>query len=192
MKESGTRRIIVGITGASGVILGVEILRALRKTSFSSHLIITDLGKKVIELETDLSVKDVESLAEVVYANDDFSAPPASGSFLSHGMIVAPCSIKSLSGIANSYADNLLLRAADVALKERRRLVLLIRETPLHAGHLRLMVAAADLGAQILPPMLSFYHHPKTIDDMVRQIVGKVLDNFGIENTLTERWEKKS
>ncbi len=131
-------------------------------------------------------------MADKVYDNNDLEASPASGSFLNNGMIVAPCTIKTLSGIANSYSDNLLVRAADVALKEKRKLVLLVRETPFHKGHLRLMSMAADMGAHILPPIPSFYNHPKTIEDIIHQTIGRVFDYFEIEHDLFKRWEKKS
>ena len=191
MKKAEQKRIIIGITGASGAIFGIEILRELKKTDFETHLIISDPGKKVIDLETDLPIKDVESLADHIHDNGDIGSPLASGSFLTKGMIIAPCSIKTLSGIVNSYADNLLIRTADVTLKEKRRLILLVRETPFHKGHLRLMSMAVDMGAQILPPMPSFYHHPKSIEDIIRHVVGKVFDNFGIENRLYQRWGEK-
>ena len=188
MSDIKKKRIIIGITGASGVIYGIEILKELTKEDLETHLIITESGKKNIILETDYSVRDVESMANKVYDNDDLAAPLASGSFLTSGMIVAPCTIKTLSGIANSYSDNLLVRAADVTLKEKRKLVLLVRETPLHKGHLNLMSMAADIGAHILPPIPSFYHHPKTIDDIIHQTIGKVFDYFGIEHNLFKRW----
>ncbi len=188
MGEHRKKRIIIGITGSSGVIYGIEILKELAKRDWETHLIISEPGKKNILLETEYSVKDVESMAHKVYDDDDLGAPLASGSFLTSGMIVAPCTIKTLSGIANSYTENLLVRAADVTLKEKRKLVLLVRETPLHKGHLKLMCRAADMGAHILPPIPSFYHHPKTIDDIIHQIVGKVFDYFGIEHDLFERW----
>ena len=193
MSEYKKKRIIIGITGASGVIYGTEILKELTKKDLETHLIISEWGKKNIILETDYSIGDVESMADKVYDNDDLEAPPASGSFLTNGMIVAPCTINTLSGIANSYSENLLVRAADVTLKEKRKLVLLVRETPLHKGHLRLMSMAADMGAHILPPIPSFYHHPKTIEDIINQTIGKVFDYFEIEHKLFERWgEKKS
>ena len=191
MRGHTKKRIIIGITGASGVIYGIEILRELTKKDLETHLIISESGKKVINLETDYSIRDVESMADKVYDNDDLEAPLASGSFLTSGMIVAPCTIKTLSGIANSYSDNLLVRAADVTLKEKRKLVLLVRETPLHKGHLRLMSMAADMGAHILPPIPSFYHQPKTIDDIIHQTIGKVFDYFGIEHNLFERWGER-
>jgi len=185
------RRIVVGITGASGVIYGIEILRELSKRDLETHVIISESGKKNISFETDYSVKDVESMADKVYDNDDMGAPPASGSFLTNGMIVAPCTIKTLSGIANSYSENLIVRTADVILKEKRKLVLLVRETPLHKGHLNLMITAADMGAHILPPIPSFYNHPKTIEDIIHQTIGKVFDYFGIEHNLFERWGER-
>lgn len=188
MSEYMKKRIIIGITGASGVIYGIEILKELTKKDLEIHLIISEPGKKNIILETDYSIGDVESMADKVYDNDDLEAPLASGSFLTNGMIVAPCTINTLSGIANSYSENLLVRAADVTLKEKRKLVLLVRETPLHKGHLRLMSMAADMGAHILPPIPSFYHHPKTIEDIIRPTIGKVFDYFEIEHHLYERW----
>ena len=181
-------RIILGISGASGVVYGIEILKELAKRDIETHLIISESGKKNIIIETDYSIKDVESIADHVYGDKEFEAPPASGSFLTGGMIVAPCTIKTLSGIANSYSDNLLVRAADVTLKEKRKLVLMVRETPLHRGHLNLMRRAADLGAHILPPMPSFYNHPRTIEDIIHQTIGKVFDYFGIEHHLFRRW----
>jgi 4-hydroxy-3-polyprenylbenzoate decarboxylase len=188
MKGHMKKRLIIGITGASGVIYGIEMLKELTKKDLETHLIISDSGKKNITLETDYSVTDVESMADKVYHNDDLTAPPASGSFVTCGMIVAPCTIKTLSGIANSYSDNLLVRAADVTLKEKRKLVLVIRETPLHRGHLNLMTMAADMGAHILPPIPSFYHNPKTIEDIIHQTIGKVFDYFEIEHSLFKRW----
>ncbi len=185
------KRLIIGITGASGVIYGIEILKELAKKNIETHLIISKSGKENIILETEYSIRDVESMADRIYNNDDLAAPPASGSFLTNGMIVAPCTIKTLSGIANSYSENLLVRAADVTLKERRKLVLLVRETPLHKGHLKLMSMAADMGAHILPPIPSFYHHPKTIEDIIHQTIGKVFDYFGIEHTLFKRWGER-
>ncbi|MGC9196186.1 MAG: UbiX family flavin prenyltransferase [Syntrophobacteraceae bacterium] len=182
------RRIIVGICGASGVIYGVRCLKLLRDAGLETHLVISPSGRLNIEIETPFSVAQVESMADFAYEYEDVSAPIASGSFLTQGMIVAPCTIKSLSAIANCYSDNLLVRAADVVLKERRKLCLLVRETPLHKGHLRLMGMAADLGALILPPMPSFYHLPKTIEEIIDQTVGKVFDYFEIEHELFKRW----
>jgi 4-hydroxy-3-polyprenylbenzoate decarboxylase len=183
------RRIVVGITGASGVIYGIELLKKLNKKNVETLLIISESGKKNISLETDYSVREVESMADRLYDNDDLSAPLASGSFLTGGMVVAPCTIKTLSGIANSYSANLIVRAADVILKEKRKLVLLVRETPLHKGHLRLMTAAADMGAHILPPIPAFYHRPKTLDDIIDQTVGKIFDYLDISHDLFKRWD---
>jgi len=188
MRGQNKKRIIVGITGATGVIYGIEILKELAKKDLEIHLIISEAGKKNINLETDYSLTDIESMAYRVYSNEDLGAPPASGSFLTRGMIVAPCTIKTLSGIANSYSDNLLVRSADVTLKEKRKLVLMVRETPLHRGHLNLMGMAADMGAHILPPIPSFYNHPKTIEDIIHQTIGRVFDYFKIEHNLFNRW----
>jgi 4-hydroxy-3-polyprenylbenzoate decarboxylase len=181
-------RIIIGISGASGVIYGIELLKELSKKDMETHLIISESGKKNISIETDYSIGEVQAMADVIHDEKDFEAPPASGSFLTWGMVIAPCTIKTLSGIAHSYSGNLLVRAADVTLKEKRKLVLLVRETPLHKGHLNLMSMAADLGAHILPPMPSFYNHPKTIEDIIHQTIGKVFDYFGIEHSLYKRW----
>jgi 4-hydroxy-3-polyprenylbenzoate decarboxylase len=149
----------------------------------------TEAARRVAELETGYTAEEIEGLAHVSYGNTGIDAPISSGSFRTQGMIVAPCSIKSLSAIANSYTESLLARAADVALKERRKLVLVVRETPLHLGHLRLMAAATEHGAVILPPMPAFYHQPKTIADLVDQTVGKVLDQFGLDHHLFKRWQ---
>ena len=183
-----TKRIVVGISGASGVIYGVRILGLLKEKEFEIHLIISDAGKKNIEIETGYTPSQVEAMADYVYDNRDVGAALASGSFLTGGMVVVPCTIKTLSGIANSYTDNLLVRAADVTLKEKRKLVLVVRETPLHKGHLRLMTMAADMGAHILPPIPSFYHGPKTIDDIINQTIGKIFDYLSIEHDLFRRW----
>lgn len=182
------RRIVVGISGASGVIYGVRMLSVLRAKGFETHLVMTEAGKRNIEIETTYKTSDVASMATCVYNNNDMEAPLASGSFLTAGMVVIPCTIKTLSGIANSYCDNLLVRAADVTLKEKRKLALVVRETPLHRGHLRLMMVAAEMGAQILPPVPSFYHWPRSIDDIINHTVGKILDFFQIEHDLFRRW----
>jgi 4-hydroxy-3-polyprenylbenzoate decarboxylase len=182
------KRIVIGISGASGVIYGVRILSLLQEKDFETYLIISEAGKKNIEIETSYRVSEVEGMATFTYDNKDLSAALASGSFLTEGMVVVPCTIKTLSGIANSYTDNLLVRAADVTLKEKRKLVLVVRETPLHKGHLRLMTTAADMGAHILPPVPSFYHQPKTIDDIINQTIGKIFDYLGIEHDLFRRW----
>jgi len=183
-----TKRIVIGISGASGVTYGVRMLDVLRKTDFETHLIISNAGRLNIEIETSYRPAEVEAMADFVYDHKDLAAALASGSFLTEGMVVIPCTIKSLSGIANSYNENLLVRAADVTLKEKRKLVLVVRETPLHIGHLRLMTLAAEMGAHILPPVPSFYHRPKTIDDIIDQTIGKVFDYIGIEHDLFNRW----
>lgn len=181
-------RLIVGISGATGSIYGIRFLQALREQGIESHLVISPDGEKNIELETGYSVVWVKALADRVYDFNDVGAAIASGSFLTAGMVIIPCSIRTLSGVANSYNENLLIRAADVCLKEGRKLVLVVRETPLHTGHLELMLRAARMGAVILPPMPAFYHLPQTIEDLVNQTVGKVLDQFGIDGRLFQRW----
>lgn len=182
------KRIVVGISGASGIIYGVRVLELLKDTDIETHLIISEAGKINIRIETDLTADQVAAMATRVYDANDMAAAVSSGSFLTDGMIVAPCTVKSLSGIANSYTSNLLVRAADVTLKEKRKLVLVVRETPLHKGHLRLMTMAADMGAHILPPVPSFYHKPQTIQDIIDQTVGKVFDYMGIQHDLFRRW----
>lgn len=180
--------LVVGITGASGVIYGVELLKALQATDVETHLILSESAGRNLAIETNHSIKQVRALADVVYNNKDVGAAVASGSFLTRGMVVVPCTIKTLSGIAYSYSDNLITRAADVSLKEKRPLVMMVRETPLHKGHLDMMARCADLGATILPPMPSFYHGPQTIQDIINQSIGKVLDQMGIEHNLFRRW----
>jgi flavin prenyltransferase len=183
-----SRRIVIGITGASGVIYAVRMLAHLKEANCETHLVLSDAGRLNIEIETGYRVLQVENMADYTYDYRDITAAPASGTFLTDGMVVVPCTIKTLSGIANSYTENLLVRAADVTLKEKRKLVLMVRETPLHKGHLQLMARAADLGAHILPPIPAFYHQPKTIEDIVDQTIAKVLDYLGIEHELTQRW----
>lgn len=181
--------LIIGITGASGVIYGIRLLQILSsKRDIETHLVISQAGKTIIEHETDWRLEDIESLADYSYHINDIGARIASGSFRRDGMIIAPCSMKSLSALANSYADNLLTRAADVTLKERKKLVLLARETPLHLGHLRNMERLTEMGAIIFPPVPAFYHRPQTIHDIVDQIIGRVLDTFGIEHGLFRGW----
>jgi flavin prenyltransferase len=182
------KRLVVGIAGASGVIYGVRLLEHLRGSDLETHLILSEAGRTNIEIETPYSADDVAAMASRVYDNKDVGAALASGSFITCGMVVVPCTIKSLSGIANSFTTNLLIRAADVTLKEKRKLVLVVRETPLHKGHLRLMTMAADLGAHILPPVPSFYHAPRTIEDILDQTIGKIFDYLGIEHRLFRRW----
>ena len=183
------KRLIVGISGASAAIYGIRLLEVLKETDVETHLVITSAARKIILLETDLTVEEVEAMADYVYDIDDIGAAIASGSFKTDGMVIIPCSIKSLSAIANSYSANLLLRAADVTLKERRRLVALVRETPLHRGHLQLMLRLTDMGAIIFPPLPAFYHRPKTVQDIVDHTVGRVLDLFDVEHALFERWD---
>ncbi len=183
------KRIIVGISGASGVIYGVRTLMHLRDMpDVETHLVLSEGALVNIPIETEHSVAEVKAVAHVVHKPDNLAATIASGSFKTEGMLVIPCSIKTLSGIANSYADNLLVRAADVCLKEKRKLALIVRETPLHKGHLELMARAAEYGALILPPMPAFYHAPKTIEDVIDQTIGKAFDYFGLEHTLFRRW----
>jgi len=185
------KRIIIGIAGASGVTYGVRCLSLLSEMEIETHLVISDSGKRNIEIETEYSAKEVEAMADYVYDDKDVGASLASGSFLTDGMVVVPCTIKTLSGIANSYTTNLLVRAADVTLKEKRKLIMVVRETPLHKGHLRLMTMAAEMGAHILPPVPSFYHMPKTIDDIINQTMGKIFDYLGVEHNLFRRWESR-
>ncbi len=181
--------LVVGMSGASGIIYGVEMLKVLKELKHPSHLIISESGARNLAIETEYTLDEVKSMADVVYEVGNVGAAVASGSFRTKGMIVAPCTIKTLSAIANSFNYNLLIRAADVQLKEKRPLVLMVRETPLHKGHLELMARAADLGAVILPPVPAFYHHPRTIEDIIHQSIGKALDFFNIEHNLFERWQ---
>lgn len=181
-------RLVVGISGATGAIYGARFLEVLREKKVETHLIITQNSRRIIEEETSYSAKEVEGLAFAVHENDDLGAPISSGSFKMDGMVVIPCSIKTLSGIAHSYNDNLLTRAADVTLKERRKLVVVVRETPLHQGHIELMLQASRMGAILFPPVPAFYFRPRTIDDLINHTVGKVLDLFGIDHQLFERW----
>jgi 4-hydroxy-3-polyprenylbenzoate decarboxylase len=182
------KRIVVAISGASGVVYGARLLEVLKDTDYETHLIISESGKLNIEIETQYKPTDIESMADCVYDHKNMAASLASGSFITDGMIVIPCTIKTLSGIANSYNENLIVRAADVTLKEKRKLVLVVRETPLHKGHLRLMTMAADMGAHILPPVPSFYHQPKNIEDIIDQTIGKIFDYLGIQHDLFKRW----
>lgn len=182
-------RLIVGISGASGAIYGIRLLQILGEhTDIETHLVISNGGKLNIALETSMSVAEVEKLAGVVHSDQNLAASISSGSFQTDGMIVAPCSMKTLSGIVNSYADTLMVRAADVVLKERRRLVLVPREMPLHEGHCRLMLEASRMGAIIAPPMPAFYNEPRTVDDIVNHTVGRLLDLFGIDSGIVRRW----
>ena len=182
------KRIIVGISGASGAIIGIRLLEVLSSTDYEVHLVISESAKLTIKLETDWAMEDVANLATVIHDCGNVAAAISSGSFVTEGMIIAPCSMKTVSAIAHSFNTNLLIRSADVCLKERRKLILVARETPLHKGHLELLSKVYDLGATILPPMMTFYSRPREIDDMVNHVVGKVLDSFGIGNHILKRW----
>ncbi|MDD9891189.1 MAG: UbiX family flavin prenyltransferase [Gammaproteobacteria bacterium] len=183
-------QLIIGMSGASGAIYGIRLLEILKsEPDIETHLVMSESAKMTIGLETDWIAKDVKALADHVHANKDIAANIASGSFRTAGMIVAPCSIKTLSAIANSYADSLLVRAADVVLKEQRRLVLVPRETPLHTGHCELLMKASQIGAVIAPPMPAHYIKPKSVDDLVNHHVGRVLDLFDIDAGLVKRWQ---
>ncbi len=185
-------RVSVGLSGASGAIYGVRLLQVLRSVAeVETHLVMSQAARQTLSLETDLSLRDVQALADVVHDARDIAASISSGSFKTAGMVILPCSIKTLSGIVNSYTDTLVTRAADVVLKERRPLVLCVRETPLHLGHLRLMTQAAELGAIIMPPVPAFYHRPTSLDDVINQTVNRVLDQFDIDlpEDLFTRWQ---
>ncbi|MEC8356687.1 MAG: UbiX family flavin prenyltransferase [Pseudomonadota bacterium] len=183
-------RLIIGMSGASGVIYGIRLLEVLsRVEQVETHLVLSDSAKLNIAIETDRSAKEIQALADEVYSNRDIAARLASGSFKTDGMIVAPCAVKTLSAIANSYADSLLVRAADVVLKERRRLVLVPRETPLHTGHCELLLKASQMGAILAPPMPAHYINPQTVDDLVDHHVGRILDLFDLDPGLVQRWQ---
>ncbi|MGB9729794.1 MAG: UbiX family flavin prenyltransferase [Thermoprotei archaeon] len=182
-------RLVIGISGASGVIYGIRLLQVLRDLNVETHLIMTNAAKETIRLETDYQISEVESLATKSYNINDIAAPMSSGSFKFDGMIIVPCSMKTLAGIATGYTSNLLLRAADVTLKERRPLILVLRETPLTVIHIRNMLTVAKAGGIILPAMPGFYHNPKTLQDMIDFIVGKILDQLKLEHNLYERWQ---
>ena len=187
------KRLIVAITGASGVIYGIRALESLRHVAgLETHLILTPSGARTIVEETDYSVDKVRKLADHQYNYKDIGASISSGSYKTEGMLVAPCSVKSLSGIANCYNDELVVRAADVCLKERRRVVLLFRETPLHAGHIALMDQATRNGAIIMPPVPAFYSRPQSVNDLVLQTVGRALDLFGIDAQIVKRWTESA
>ncbi|WP_275553948.1 UbiX family flavin prenyltransferase [Mixta sp. Marseille-Q2659] len=186
------KRVIVGISGASGVIYGIRMLQLLQPLSeIETHLVMSNAARQTLALETDFTLREVQSFADVVHDVRDIAASISSGSFKTAGMAILPCSMKTLSGIVHSYSDGLLTRAADVVLKERRRLVLCVRETPLHLGHLRLMTSAAELGAVIMPPVPAFYHRPQSLMDVVDQTLNRVLDQFDIElpEDLFTRWQ---
>lgn len=186
------KRLIIGISGASGVIYGVRALQILQQVSeVETHLVMSAAARQTLALESDYSVREVQAMADVVHDVRDIAASISSGSYKTDGMVILPCSMKTLSGIVHSYSDGLLTRAADVVLKERRRLVLCVRETPLHVGHLRMMTTAAELGAIIMPPVPAFYHRPESIMDIVDQTVNRVLDQFDItlDKDLFTRWQ---
>ena len=187
------KRLIIGMSGSSGVIYGIRLLEVLRKVDeVETHRVMSPHAKQNIEIETDYDAKAVEKLADVVHGFRDQAAPISSGSFRTCGMIVAPCSMKSLSAIVHSFADSLLVRSADVVLKECRRLVLMPRESPLHVGHCKLLYEAAQLGAVIAPPMPAFYNQPESIDDQINHSVGRALDLFDIDPGVVKRWQGKS
>ncbi|MDC9588303.1 UbiX family flavin prenyltransferase [Xenorhabdus sp. XENO-10] len=186
------KKLIVGLTGASGAIYGVRLLQVLQPVEgIETHLVISQSARQTLALETDYPLRDVQALADVVHDNRDIAASISSGSFKTLGMVILPCSIKTLSGIVHSYTDGLITRAADVVLKENRKLVLGVRETPLHLGHLRLMTQAAEIGAVIMPPVPAFYHRPEHIQDIIDQTVNRVLDQFDIDlpEDLFSRWQ---
>lgn len=182
-------RLIIGMSGASGLIYGIRLLQVLHELDdMEAHLIMTNSAKMNVSIETDWQLSDVEALADEVHHINNIAANVSSGSFRTEGMIIAPCSMKTLSGIAHSYADNLLVRAADVVLKEQRRLVVMPRETPLHTGHCRLLYEASQIGAVIAPPMPALYNKPETIDDLINHSVGRVLDLFNLDPGIVSRW----
>ena len=182
-------RIVVGITGATGVLYGVRLLRALGDLGVESHLVMSRWAEATILKETSFSLRQVRDLAFAVHGRDDMGAAISSGSFRHDGMVIVPCSMKTLSAVRHGHSDTLIARAADVSLKERRRLVLAVRETPLHGGHLRTLTTLSDIGAVIAPIVPAFYNKPKTIDDIINHTVGRLLDLFGIDTKLVKRWE---
>ena len=194
-QEKSKKRVIVGISGASGVIYGIRLLEILRSVpEVETHVVISSAGAQTIALETDYRPTDVTAYADASYRINDIAAAISSGSFKTYGMVVIPCSMKTLAGIAHSFSDNLLLRAADVVLKDQRRLVLVPRETPLHLGHLRLMTQVVEMGAIVAPPMPAYYHRPQEIDDIINQTVNRVLDllDIELEQDLFDRWRGAS
>jgi 4-hydroxy-3-polyprenylbenzoate decarboxylase len=189
MADPGPRRIIVAITGATGAIYGVRLLQRLSATpGVETHLVISDAASLTLHQEVGLQRRDVEALAHVVHRNRDIGASIASGSFQTDGMVIAPCSMKSLAAVAHGLSDNLIARAADVVLKERRRLILMVRETPFNLAHLRNMTAVTEMGGIVFPPLPSFYHRPATIEEMVDHTVARVMDLLGVTNDLAPRW----
>ena len=183
------RRLIIGMTGSTGAIFGIRMLEALQRTDVETHLIISKWAQRTIEHETRHTLEQVRAMATVVHSQGDMGASISSGSFLTEGMVVIPCSVRTLGGIANGYGEHLVHRAADVILKERRKLVLVVRETPLSEVHLENMLKLARMGVVMLPPMPAFYNHPKTVEDVIDHIVMRVLDQFGIETPFAKRWD---
>jgi 4-hydroxy-3-polyprenylbenzoate decarboxylase len=183
------RRLVVGISGASGIVYGIRVLELLRKAKVESHLVMTNSAALTLGYESSLKLGDVESLADVVHSNTDMDANIASGSFKTLGMIIAPCSVKTMAAIATGYTDSLIARAADVVLKQRRRLVLMVREAPLHLGHLRSMAAVTEAGAIVFPPVPAFYAKPKTLAEMIDHTVGRALDLFDIDTGTVFQWD---
>jgi flavin prenyltransferase len=190
LSKEENKRLVVGITGASGAILGIRLLQTLQPSDIETHLVVSPPARETISQEMEWKVNDVLALADVTYRFQDIGAAIASGSFKTIGMVVIPCSVKTLSAIANSYSDDLITRAADVTLKEGHPLVLVFREAPLHRGHIRLMRLAAEAGAIIFPPVPAFYARPASVDDIVNNIVGRVLMRLGIENDLYKKWQE--
>jgi len=192
MSTEAPRRVIVGITGATGTVFGIKLLRAVRDLGLESHLVVSRAGQLTRAYETDMSAEELRGLADHAYAPGDIAAPIASGSFKTIGMVIAPCSMRTLGEVAHGVTSGLMSRAADVVLKERRRLVLLVRETPLHAGHLKNMLAVTEMGGIIAPPVPAFYTRPRDIDDMVRHTVGRTLDLFDLDSSDFSRWAPAS
>jgi len=188
----GRRRLIVGISGATGIVYGIRLLQMLKEANIESHLVVSKASEKILAYETNMTVRDLRSLADVTYSISNVGAAIASGSFKTMGMVIAPCSIRTMSEIASGVTSNLLTRAADVVLKERRRLVLMLRETPLHAGHLRSMLAVTESGGIIAPPVPAFYTRPETLDDIINHTVGRVLDLFDIDVECVKRWGEET
>lgn len=189
---AGKMRLVVGVTGASGAVYGVRLLEVLREQDVETHLIVSSWGAEMIRYETELTIEDVKTLASFVYSDDDLAARPSSGSFRFDGMVVIPCSMKTVAAISSGYTSTLLTRAADIALKEGRKLVLVPRETPLNAIHLRNLLSLSRLGVVILPAMPAFYHKPKSMSDLIDHLVGKVLDQLDLKHDLYRRWQPPS
>jgi 4-hydroxy-3-polyprenylbenzoate decarboxylase len=192
MDVQKTRRLVVGITGASGAVYGIRLLELLRMTDIETHLIISRAARMTIAYETDFKLPDIEALADKVYAHQDIGAACSSGSFKTLGVVIAPCSIRTMSEIATGVTSNLVSRAADVALKERRRVVLILRETPLHIGHIRSMGAVTEAGAIVYPPVPAFYSRPSSLEEMIDHTLGRVMDLFDVDLEIVKRWDPDS